>query len=293
MRHWIRRFPRLWRASRLARRWYHARWGAYPDWQPILAQGGDRLQQAKTTAAGGPRVLIATSIGSYAHATTLESALAAALTLRGADVHVLLCDAALPACAECEASLYPNLNRFVSEGPSPDLCRDCLRPSEAVYEALGVTTHRYSDWVTPVERAEAKAVAATIPENEIPDYRLDDLALGEHARAGAIRFFASGSLTDQPHAEAVLRRYLEAALVTAHAARRLMRAHPFTSAVFTHGIYVPWGIVGEVARAEGVRVVNWNVAYRKRRFIFSHGDTYHHTLMSEATEAWEHEELTP
>ena len=40
-------------------------------------------------------------------------------------------------------------------------------------------------------------------------------------------------------------------------------------------------------RHQGVRVSNWNVAYRKRRFIFSHDDTYHHTLMSEPTSHWD------
>ena len=86
-------------------------------------------------------------------------------------------------------------------------------------------------------------------------------------------------------AEPILRRYLESALLTAFATRRLLRALAFSSAVFTHGIYVPWGIVGEVARQEGVRVSNWNVAYRKRRFIFSHDDTYHHTLHERAARA--------
>jgi hypothetical protein len=90
----------------------------------------------------------------------------------------------------------------------------------------------------------------------------------------------------------VLRRYLESALLTAFASRRLIRSVGFSSAVFTHGIYVPWGIVGEVARAEGVHVVTWNVAYRKRRFIFSHDDTYHHTLMSEPRDHWDDGELT-
>jgi hypothetical protein len=34
-------------------------------------------------------------------------------------------------------------------------------------------------------------------------------------------------------------------------------------------------------------VSTWNVAYRKQRFIFSHDDTYHHTLMNEPQELWE------
>ena len=129
----LRRFPRLWRATRLARRWYHARYDAYPDWRPILQANSELWSSARASAQGGPRVLMATAIGSYAHAVTLESALAAALTFRGAEVHALLCDGSMTACAECEASLYPNIERFARHGPSRDLCRDCLWPAERVY----------------------------------------------------------------------------------------------------------------------------------------------------------------
>src|SRR5690349_7627166 len=124
MRRGIRRFPSLWRASRLARRWYHARYDAYPDWPQILTTNRALWDSAKAAATGGPRVLMATAIGSYAHGVTLESALAAALTFRGAEVHALLCDASMTACAECEASLYPDVAQFAAHGPSRDLCRD-------------------------------------------------------------------------------------------------------------------------------------------------------------------------
>ena len=136
MKHGIRRLPQLWRATRLARRWYHAARGCVSG---LAAADRRRLherwQSARAAAASGPRVLFATAIGSYAHAVTLESALAAALTFRGADVHVLLCDGAMTACAECEASLYPNVARFVEHGPARDLCRDCQWPAERVYAA--------------------------------------------------------------------------------------------------------------------------------------------------------------
>ena len=294
MKHGIRRFPRLWRTTRLARRWYHARAGdAYPDWRDLIAADSERWQSARAAAAGGPRVLFATSIGSYAHAVTLESALAAALTFRGADVHVLLCDRTMTACAECEASFYPDIARFIEHGPSGDLCRDCQWPAERVYGQLGLKVHRYSDWLIRDDRVEARRVAGTLPREQIERFTLDGLAIGEHAYAGALRFFATGSLDDEPRAEGVLRRYLESALLTAFATRRLIRGVGFSSAVFTHGIYVPWGVIGEVARREGVKVSTWNVAYRKRRFIFSHEDTYHHTLMNESTSHWEGRELAP
>src|SRR6185503_7931795 len=138
-----------------------------------------------------------------------------------------------------------------------------------------------------------RRIATTLPVDEIEAFTLDGLAIGEHAHAGALRFFATGSLNDERHGEAVLRRYLESALLTTFATRRLIRSVGFTAAVFTHGIYVPWGLVGAVARQEGVKVSTWNVAYRKRRFIFSHDDTYHHTLMSEPLSHWENNELSP
>ena len=293
MKHGVRRFPALWRATRLARRWYHARRGAYPDWQSPLSADSALWASARKAAQGGPRVLMATAIGSHAHAITLESAVAAALTFRGAEVHALLCDGAMTACADCDASLYPNVAKFVACGPSRDLCRDCAWPAERVYAELGLKVHRYGDWLTPEDRAEARQIASAEPVDRIRGFASDGLAIGEHAYAGALRFFATSSLDAEPAAEPVLRRYLESALLTASASRRLMRAVGFSSAVFTHGIYVPWGVVGEIARREGVHVATWNVAYRKRRFIFSHGDTYHHTLMTEPRDQWEHGELSP
>ena len=293
MRHGIRRFPALWRASRLARRWYYARYDAYPDWRGILSTNRELWEAARASARGGPRVLMATAIGSYAHAITLESAMAAALTFRGAEVHALLCDGSMTACAECEASLYTDLARFVEHGPARDLCRDCQWPAEQVYAQLGITVHRLGDWLRPEDRAEARSAASRLPVDGIEDFVFDGLAVGEHAHAGALRFFASGSLDGEPHGEAILRRYLESALLTAFATRRLLRAIQFSSIVLTHGIYVPWGVVGEVARHEGVHLSTWNVAYRKRRFIFSHHDTYHHTLLTEPVEHWQDDPLSP
>jgi hypothetical protein len=293
MKHGIRRLPSVWRASRLLRRWYHARFDAYPDWRSSLAADSGLWQSARDAAQGGPRVLMATAIGSHAHAITLESALAAALTFRGAEVHALMCDGEMSACAECEASLYPNLAKFALHGPSRDLCHDCSWPAERVYGDLGLKVHRYSDWLTPADRAEAARIAAGLPLDRIRSLTFDGLAIGEHAYAGALRFFATGSLESEPGSEPILRRYLQSALVTAFASRRLLRGLGFASVVVTHGIYVPWGIIAEVARAEGVHLSTWNVAYRKRRFIFSHDDTYHHTLMSEPREHWEHQELSP
>ena len=97
----------------------------------------------------------------------------------------------------------------------------------------------------------------------------------------------------KPNAEPVLRRYLESALLTALALNNLFEGHTYDVVCFNHGIYVPQGIIVEACRAKNIPVVTWNPSYRKTTFIFSHGDSYHHTMISEPTDVWENIEMTP
>jgi hypothetical protein len=104
----------------------------------------------------------------------------------------------MTACAECEASLYPNIERFARYGPSRDLCRNCLQPAERVYKQLGITVHKYGDWLTPEDRDNARRIAQGVSVRDVRTFTVDGLALGEHAYAGALRFFASGAISSPP-----------------------------------------------------------------------------------------------
>lgn len=263
------------------------------DWRQLLAADWDAWEGARAAAIGGPKILIATSVGGHEGVTPLESLLAVALTLRGAEVHLLLCDAFLPACMLATLRKPEHHARFVTEGPQAYLCRRCWAEGQAVFEPLGLAIHRYGQLIVAAEGVEASTLAGTIPAADIPAFRLDDLAVGEHALAGALRYFARGDLQNEPDGDPVLRRYLQASILTTRAAQRLLAQVDFAAACFHHGIYVPQGLIGEVARQRGVRIANWNTAYRKQCFIFSHGDTYHHTLMSEPVAAWEDLPWTP
>lgn len=147
--------------------------------------------------------------------------------------------------------------------------------------------------ISPEERQKARDLSSSLSIAEIKQYRLDGLQVGEHAHSGALRFFARGELQGEAKGEAALRRYFNAALLTVWATRRLMTKFSFTCVYTVCGIYVPEGIIGEVARERNVRVANWSFAYRNRNVIFSHGDTYHHTLLSEPLAAWENLAWTP
>lgn len=286
LRDQLRRMPTLERWGRLLARQRRLITGQ-PDWTAILGSERDAWDGVVTAARGGQRVLVATSVGSHLAGTSLESAIAAALTLRGAEVDVLLCDAMLPACLAADVTWYPNQQKFSRHGPSRDLCRGCFNSGAKVFRDLGLRVRTYSEHLTPADRQFAGRLAAEVPLDDIPAYTLDGLAVGEHAVAGALRFYARATLEGEAESAAVVRRYFHAALLTCLATRALLREVSYEVAVFHHGIYVPQGLIGECCRQTGVRVVNWNPAYRKQCFIFSHGDTYHHTLMTEPTETWD------
>ncbi|MBI5055309.1 MAG: capsule biosynthesis protein [Nitrospirae bacterium] len=257
-----------------------------PSWAPVLKKDQEIWTSALRRSEGGPKILIATSVGGHLAGTILESVLAVALTLRGASIEILLCDSILPACLSCWVGWYSDQQYFSEHGPQKDLCRDCFKPAYEMYRSLGTHVHRYSEFLSPGEISEAGRISSSVPFDMIGHYALNGIAVGEHALAGALRFFARGDVNGEPYSERILRRYLKASLLTTYAMNNLLIKHRYECAVFHHGIYVPQGLIGEVCRREGVRIVNWNPGYRKKTFIFSHGDSYHHTMITEPMDKW-------
>lgn len=261
-----------------------------PDWETLINTDRELWETAKNNAEG-PHVLIATAVGGLSALSVPESLLAVALTLRGAKVHTLLCDHALPACLRIHKGTASETVLEQYELTKTH-CQSCYKTGQYLFEPLGLQDHTFSELLSLEDKQKAQHLAQTIDLDSISQYQLNGWNVGEHAYAGALRYFASGNLAEEPNREVVVRRYFEGALLTAFATRRLLETYPFEVACFNHGIYSPPGIIGEVCRHNNVHVVNWNVAYRKRCFIFSHNDTYHHTLLEEPIETWKTIPLT-
>lgn len=258
----------------------------FTDWAKILAPEAVHWEELRARAKLGPKVLIANCAGSDRQVTTLDSVLAAALTLRGADVHILLCDEALPACWMSYSQQIPP-ERFAQLGPAQALCGECFSTGEKLFRPLGLSMHRYSDFISAEDLTIAQELAEKVAVADIGRFQFEGMDIGEHALAGALRYYTRGDLRDETYGEAILRRYLRAALLTTFAVRGLMRTLRFEVVCGVHGLYVPEGPIGAVASKESVREVCWNEAYRKQTFIFSHGDTYHHTMLVEPTSHWQ------
>ncbi len=241
---------------------------------------------AAKSVAAGPKVLVCTNTGMHGAVSTFDTVLSVALTAAGARASRVFCDGVMPACLMATYSDATPPDMVADGGLLGKLCNACFKRGTNSARPLGLPEHRLSHFLKSADYKRAQAIAANTPTSDFRSLQFEGIAVGEHAYAGALRYFATGDLAGQPRAKDVLRRYLEGGILAALAYDRLITAERPDVAVLHHGIYSPQGIAADVCRKRGVRVVTWVVAYRKNCFILSHDDTYHHTLMDEPPEQW-------
>ena len=244
-------------------------------------------------ASRRPRICIATTMGGYDHAATLDGVLARALDLRGADVDILLCNKGVPTCQMIKIGPTRAMPEDLASQKAMAYCDFCVDRGQRAFGDLGYAVRSLGDYITPVDAEFARRTAEAIPYDEIRSFDWYGLPVGDHAWAGALRYFARGDLENEEFGEKVLRVYLEAGLRAIGGVRRLMQQHKYDILVINHGIYIPQGMIAEVARAMGVRVVTYNPAYRKHSFVFSHNESYHFTMLDEPIEQWSGLDMTP
>jgi hypothetical protein len=259
--------------------------GASP-W-PRLAAGSRALLDR--IPANGPAVLCATSVGGQQHVRAVDGLVAAALRLRGAQPHLLLCDQALAACELAAYSEYSRPQDFAEHGPKRRYCGECFGSGADYLRGVPAPLRTYRQYISPAEIAQAGREAAGRSLAECFAYEWQGIPLGESVRCGVLRFFGNSAIDREDPALllAAARRYLAGALVTAQVGRRAIEALRPVAIVTHHGVYVPQGVLGAVARHLGVRVVTWAPSYRNTTVIYSHGDTYHRTFPAEARANWE------
>lgn len=256
-----------------------------PDWKTILGSDWEKWQEIVNSPRRGDKVLIATSMGGNSVLTPLESMFAVALTLRGADVHFLLCDKALPACQNCYASDLAMQRDFVSNGPK--ICDWCFDVGEKTLSQLGLPVHLYGNLVGQFERAEIFAVATKTPFSEIQNYQYLGVNIGESVTSAALRFFGKCDIEDEAMKLPVLQRYLAGAMVSTLALTRLYEQYGFSHVLSNQGFYVPQANIVLVGKKFDSHVVTWDLAYRKNCLHFSHDDAIIKQTGDEPNEVWE------
>ena len=254
----------------------------YPDWSDILKDiNFDNLKNKHSK-----KILIATSTGGSRHAISDETLFGLSLKARGMDVDFLLCDQALPACSENTYMDYNDKKEFIRYGSSTK-CSACWNAGKNTLQQAGFNTLKFSDYISNEELKIIRDIEKKIKHNEIRHFKINDISIGEHAYAGALRYNARGELEASDDDQTILKRYFFSALKTYFISKNLFEKKRYEILLLNHGIYVPQGIISEVAKMKGLNVSTWFTAYKNKSFLFSHKETYHKSLLKEPNEEWE------
>lgn len=261
-----------------------------PDWKKIIGKEWSEWEKARVAAIGGPKVLIATAVGGNSILTPMETVFAVALTMRGAEVHFLLCDKILPACQNAYGTNKDTQMSFLANGPGQNMCQWCFDCGERSIGPLGLKVHKMSEYLSSDDFVMAKKIALSADVDSIGSFRYKDIDLGESVMSGTLRFYGRGDFDGEPYSEAVLRRFLEAGILSADAMFNLLKANSFQHIIVNQGFYVPQGVEVEVATKTNNHLVCWDISYRQRCITMSHSNTYYRTLVDTSIDDWNKQE---
>lgn len=221
---------------------------------------------ALENSKNGKRVLIATSTGSNWMCSSFESVIAVALTLRGANVRILLCDGSLPACQECDIQWLPE--KDFAENGCAAICSSCYKPAHKMLSYLGIKTINFSEFI----------------KTDLSPIEDDDF--DAEVKSGVLRYYGRGTYPDSNHVGKIHEKYKKAAKITSTVINGVIKEFNPDVAFFHHGIYVPQGIIASVLKKNSCHFVNWNMSYRNSTVIASHNDSYHYTMPDEKVSSW-------
>ncbi|MCW5824486.1 MAG: capsule biosynthesis protein [Cyanobacteria bacterium TGS_CYA1] len=257
-----------------------------PEWKSIIGADWDEWERRREEARGGPKVLIATTVGGNSMLTPLETLYAVGLTLRGAEVHFLLCDKVLPACQNAYGTDLASQKNFLADGAGKDMCNWCFDCGSRSIVPLGLPTHKVSDFLSEANVANADLLSSKANAADINSYKYQDIELGESVMSGALRFFGRGDFDGEIYSTEVLKRFLKGGILCVDALNKLYEEFEFEHTLVNQGFYVPQGIAVEVAKRRGNHLICWDVCYRNNCITMSHSDTYYRSLVDDSIELW-------
>lgn len=232
--------------------------------------------------------LIPTSLGLYQHGISFDSFLGSLFKDDDKDFKFLLCDGILPACQMSKLSRTSSLE-LVKNGQD-DICKRCFKRGSKNIGAhdkdFSNQILKYSEFISPTEIEAINTLCKSLTEQELRSLQYKGAPVGEHGYASALRFFASGDLSNEKYGLEILRKYVVGASISFSVFKNIFKKGDIEKAIIHHGIYTPQGLAVAAANQEKVDVITWVKSYRDQTFLFSHKDTYHHTMISEPKSDW-------
>lgn len=255
----------------------------------IMRNSGDLTASWPSKVSQTQPVLVWTYHGGGVN--LVEGILAWALRLRGTDVRIVVCDRFLPICENRSINQYPGAR--ITAGVSRHLCDDCYFLSSSLFEEFGLPIETFSAYADEDDVQRAEEAAAALTREELFSLTYRGIRLGPMIEASAARFFLRVHFPQDPQTEEALRRFAVTAMLVTDIANRVFDQVQPRALLTSHGIYVGWGVVTEVARQRGIPATVWAMGYRRNTMLFSQGANYFEEMDAESVSNWLQLELTP
>ena len=238
------------------------------------------------------KILIATSAGGLKPQVIFESALALSLESNGAEVDFLVCDKVLPVCIM--NSYSSNTIENILKKKNNKSCESCFYNTKKQLITPGFKVHKFSDFINSkeLEKINSKDFSS-FNLKKLRSLELDDLKIGEHAYSGVLRFFAKTKIDNEAKGKELMIEYVKSSLITKVVTDNLFKKFGYDRLILNHGIYVPMGIIIDIARKNKIKTSTWYPGYRKNSYCLTNGDTYHRELIYENNSNWENIKFTP
>ncbi len=191
----------------------------------------------------------------------VEMAIAAAMRLRGYNVHAIICNSPYRACA------IRVENEGVPIARWRDRCPGCIGKTSGFLDTIGVPWSFNGDFISDADRATLWDQTEGITWDTLHTVSYGGVQLGNNIRSSVIRYLQGAALTGH---EAVIREFAHSALISACAAANAIDRFDPWRVFMSHGIYVDWGPALHIARRREIPVTAWKSSYLTSHFYLRH-----------------------
>jgi hypothetical protein len=191
----------------------------------------------------------------------VETSIAAAMKLRGYNVHAIVCNSPYRGCAIRTVQEGVPISRW------RDVCPTCIRKTTAVLETMGIPYSCNGDFLTDAERDQLWQETADVTWDTLDTLEWEGLNVGKNVRSSITRYLQGAALTGH---EAIIHEYAYSGIVAACAASRAMEKFRPWRVFMSHGTYIDWGPALHTAFDRAIPVTGWKASYLSWHFYLRH-----------------------
>lgn len=254
-----------------------------PNWKKIKKnfQSKDKIDK---------KILIATSSGGLLNQLVSESLFANALQSKGCQIEFILCDEILPACVVTMIETCDE--KKMLNGKISNLCATCFSRAKKNIDNMGFKTHKFSKYIDKDQISSINQMNFDdYSFKEIINYEINGIKVGQHAYSATLRYYGVGDLEVESNSKKILIKYLKASIISKIVFENFFNKKKYDHILINSGLYVPQGILTEIAAKKGMFTTTWEFAYKKFSYFFSKNQTFHTAAFLEKNSNWENLEM--